>query len=231
MSEAFKIRAVLPLIALWMTILPAAQSAPQTPAGLTVVLLLDFTASVSRVPVLIDQRFAQAFNAFLDGLKPSDRGAVGVIAAETRFSRVSAERRVLAADVRILFQLPDGDRLGPSALWDAIDDAIDIAAADTAGRPAVILMSDGKSTGNVHGLDEVIAHAKRSRVSVNAVLEGPSSTFLARTTEQLDPSELVGRLTDAAGGVRMLDRPSDPRQRNPGPLIASIMERLHSRAQ
>jgi hypothetical protein len=65
---------------------------------------------------------------------------------------------------------------------------------------------------------------------VCAVVEGPASVFLARSTQALDPAELVGRLTDATGGLRLLDRPSDPRLRNPGPLVAQIMDVLHRRA-
>jgi hypothetical protein len=204
---------------------PRAQTT--APAGLTVVLLLDISASVSRVPVVIDQRFAQAFNAFLDGLKPADRAAVGVMTTATHFSRITGDRRTLSADARVLLQVPDGDRLGPSPLWDAIDAAVALVESDRAGRPAVVLVSDGKSSGNVRGLDEVIAHATRSRASINAVLEGPGSAFQARTTDQFDPSDLMGRLTGATGGTRLLDRPPDPRQRNPGPLVTLIMDNLH----
>jgi hypothetical protein len=198
------------------------------PAGLTVVLLLDVTASVSRTPMPIDQRFAQVFNAFLQGLKPADRGAVGVIAGRPRLGPLTADHRELSASVRLLLQVPDADRLGPSPIWDAVDEAVTEAAGDPAGRPAVVLFSDGKSTANVHGLDEVIDRATRLHVSINAVVEGPGSVFMARITEALDPAELIGRLTTATGGRRLFDRPPDPRQRNPGPLVAQLMDGLHA---
>jgi hypothetical protein len=204
------------------------QSRPDVPAGLTVVLLLDVTASVTRMPIPIDPRFAQVFNAFLQGLKPADRGAVGVIAGRPRVGPLTADHRELSASVRRLLQVPDADRLGPSPIWDAIDEAVTEAAGDPSGRPAVVLFSDGKSSGNVHGLDEVIDHSKRLHVSIHAVVEGPGSLFLARSTQALDPAELIGQLTTATGGLRLLDRPADPRQRNPGPLVAQIMDLLHA---
>ena len=76
--------------------------------------------------------------------------------------------------------------------------------------------------------DEVIDHAKRLHVSIHAVVEGPGSLFLARSTQALDPAELIGQLTTATDGLRLLDRPADPRQRNPGPLVAQIMDVLHA---
>ncbi len=206
----------------------AGQDRSTEPAGLTVVLLLDVTASVTRMPMPIDQRFAQVFNAFLQGLKPADRAAVGVIAGRPRLGPLTADRRALSASVRMLLQLPDADRLGPSPIWDAVDEAVTEAAGDPAGRPAVVLFSDGRASANVHGLDEVIDHAKRLHVSIHAVVEGPSSVFMARSTEALDPAELIGQMTTATGGRRLLDRPPDPRQRNPGPMVALIMDDLHA---
>jgi hypothetical protein len=141
--------------------------------------------------------------------------------------RLTADHRELSASVRGLLQIPDAERLGPSPIWDALDEALTEAASDPSGRPAVVLFSDGKSSANVHGLDEVIDHATRLHVSIHAVVEGPGSVFMARSPQALDPADLIGRLTSATGGLRLLDRPPDPRQRNPGPLVAQIMDALH----
>lgn len=203
----------------------AQRSAPE-PAGLTVVLLMDVSASVAHQPLAIDQRFAQVFNAFLQGLKPSDRGAVGVVSGRSRFTHVTGNPRDLSTAVRRLLQVPDSERLGPSPLWDALDEAITLAAADPGGRPAIVLFSDGKSSGNLRGLDEVIDRARRLRVRVSVAVEGADTLFLARTISPLDPADLLERLTEATGGLRLLDRPSDPRLRDPGPLVARIMDAL-----
>ena len=202
---------------------------PSAPAGLTVVLVLDATASVSTLPIPIDQRFAQVFNAFLQGLRPSDRGCVAVLTSHVHFGPITADHRELSASARVLLQIAETDRLGPSPIWDAIDEALGLAGADPSGRPAVVLFSDGKSSGNVHGLDEVIGHAQRLHATISAVVEGPGSVFLARSPQVLDPADLIDRLTSATGGRRLLDRPGDPRQRNPGPMVTLLMDALHSR--
>lgn len=194
-------------------------------SGLTVVLLMDVSASVASLPLQIDQRYAQVYNAFLLGLKPNDRAAVGIIAGRTRFSPMTGNTRELTQNIRALLQVPDADRLGPSPLWDAIDEAMTLAQ-DPAGKPAVVLFSDGKSTGNVKGLDAVIARARQQRVTISAVVEGAGSNFLARTSSALDPADAIERLTQSTGGRRLLDRPGDPRLRNPGPQVALIMDAL-----
>jgi hypothetical protein len=205
-------------------------ASPQAPAGLTVVLLLDVSGSVSHLALPIDSRFAQVFNAFAQGLRPEDRAAVGVVADGVRFGKLTSNVRELAASARDLLQVPDAARLGPSPLWDAIDASITLVSADPAGRPAVVLFSDGKSTGNTHGLDEVTRRAVQLHVAVSAVVEGPSSALLARSLLPLDPADLIDRLAQATGGRRLLDRPTDPRQRNPGPLISIVMDGLHQDA-
>lgn len=219
-------RSVLLAFGFWLLAFVVVRAQQPEPAGLTVVLLMDVSASVGNLPLTIDQRFAQVFNAFLLGLKSSDRAAVGVIAGRTRFTGVTGNQRDLSMAVRRLLQVPDADRLGPSPLWDALDDAITLTN-EPSGRPAVVLFSDGKSSGNTKGLDEVIDRARRQHVSVHVVVEGAGTLFLARTASPLDPADLLERLTTATGGLRLLDRPTDPRLRNPAPLVTRIMEALH----
>ncbi len=202
------------------------QAAPPAAAGLTVALLLDVSASMTHQPLGFDPRYAQVFNAFLEGLKPGDRAAVGVIADRVQLGRVTADRRELSNAVRWLLQVPDAARLGASPLWDALDEVLPLVA-DPARRSAIVLFSDGKASGNHDGLDEVIEHARRLGVSISIVVEGPGSDSLGRTNPGLDPADALEHLAQQTGGRRLLDRPLNPRQRNPGPLIALIMEGLH----
>jgi uncharacterized protein (DUF58 family) len=196
------------------------------PAGLSVMLLMDASASMTRTQLAFDPRYAQVFNAFLLGLRPQDRGAVGLIGSTTHFTAMRGDHRALAADVRALFRLPDSARLGPSPLWDAIDEAIPLVVEPN-GKPAIVIFTDGKSGGNRKGLDEVIDHAKRRGVSVSSVAEGPGSMLQARMPIALDPADALDTLAQATGGRRFVDRPMNPRQRDPGPMISLIMEGLH----
>ncbi len=202
------------------------QSAEAAHSSLTVVLLLDVSASMVRQPLLFDPRYAQVFNAFQQGLVPADRAAVGVVAGQLRLSAITSNPRDLSGAVRSLLQVPDADRLSGSPIWDAIDETLPVAAAPR-GRSAIVLFSDGKSGGNVHGLDDVITRARQLHVSINVVVEGPGSAFLARGDLELDPAAMLDRLAQQTGGRLLLDRPLNPRQRNPGPLVALMMEELH----
>jgi len=197
---------------------PAVSESP-----LTVVLLLDVSASVSRLPMFIETRFVQVFNAFARGLRPGDRAGLGVIGRQFQSSALVSDPRDLPAIARRMLQVPDADRLGPSPIWDAIESAITIVEASN-GRLAVVLFSDGKSTGNVHGLEDVTAHASQARVSINAVIEGDSSQ--GPVPSGLDPAELIGSIVKTTGGRLLIDRPANPRDRNPGPLITQIMDGL-----
>jgi hypothetical protein len=195
-------------------------------AGMTVVLLLDVSASMTTVPLAFDARYAQVFNAFVQGLAPADRAAVGLVSGGVRFSGVTADRRELSAAVRTLM-LPSADaRRGPSPLWDALDQALPLAAAGAGGRAAIVLFTDGKSAGNVKGLDDVIDRARQLGVRISAVVEGPGTALLARSRMTPDPAGPIERLTEATGGTTLLDRPVDPRQRNPGPMVSLLMDRL-----
>ena len=72
------------------------------PAGLSIVLLLDVTASNTRGPLAIDQRLARVLDAFLQGLAPGDRGAVGVVTRRIRISTLMPTIRDLATTARAL---------------------------------------------------------------------------------------------------------------------------------
>jgi Ca-activated chloride channel family protein len=61
-------------------------------------------------------------------------------------------------------------RLGPWPIWDAVDTAVASLEVEP-GRRAVVLLTDGRSTGNVHGLEEVLQRAVRSAVAVSIIGE------------------------------------------------------------
>jgi hypothetical protein len=198
-------------------------SVPAAPS-MTAILLLDVSASVSRVPMMLEPRHVQVFNAFLAGLRAGDLAGVGVIARGFELSAVTADRRELSSAARTLLRVNDVERLGPSPIWDALDGAV-AALAAASGRRAILLFSDGKSSGNVRGLQEVISHARESDVSISAVVEGESSP--GGTPAGLDPADLIATIVKATGGRIALDRPANPRDRNPVPMIAQMLDDLH----
>jgi hypothetical protein len=198
-------------------VLALAADGPRQTSALTAALLLDVSASVSQQPLRIDDRFVRVFNAFVQKLQPGDRAAVGVLTNKLRISPLSSDVRELSGSVRLLLQSPDADRLGPTPIWDALDAAIDVVA-DGGGRPVIILYSDGRSSGNMHGLAEVLAHAKQTGAVISAVIPPPRLP-----PEHLDPADLIEQLTSATGGRRLMEA------RLPGSaaaLVAQIMEQM-----
>lgn len=189
------------------------------------MLLVDVTASMTKTQLAFDARYAQVVNAFLQGLTPNDRAGVGLIADTTRFTEMTVDQRALAASVRALFRVPDSARLGPSPLWDSLDETLD-RVADGNRKPAIIVFSDGKAGGNRKGLDEVIDRAKTLGVAVSSVVEGPGVALMARSPIVLDPADAFERFAQTTGGLRLLDRPMNPRERNPGPMIALLVDGL-----
>ena len=194
------------------------QSPVASPSSVTVVLILDVSWSVSQQALRLDDRFVRIFNAFLQKLQPADRGGVGVLANTLRLGPLTSDPRQLSASVRGLLQVADGDRLGPTPIWDALDEATSYVATDS-GRPAIILYSDGRSTGNRHGLSEVIDHATRAGVIVHVVI--PPQSY---TVDRLNPADLLDRLATATGGRRWME------MRLPGSaaaLVGQAMDVLH----
>jgi hypothetical protein len=206
--------------------LPATARRPAGPADpLSVILLLDASASVSRSPMFLDSRFAEIFNAFLYGLKAGDRSAVGVIAKGARFTPLTSDPREMTTGVRALLRLLDADRLGPSPIWDATDEALTLLEG-TPGHCAIVLFTDGKASGNLHGSSEILAHAKRLGATIDAVIEGGGTRLILQPESALDPAEVVRRVAEGSGGHLWLDRPTNPRERNPAARVTQIMEGL-----
>jgi hypothetical protein len=202
--------------------------APQSQKSLAAILLLDTSASVSRSAMLLDQRFAEVFNAFLGGLEPGDRAAVGIIANQTRFTPLTSDTRELIARVRILLRVQDAERLGPSPIWDATDEALTMLEGDPGPR-AIVLFSDAKASGNRRGSSDILNHAMQAGVVIHAVVEGGGTRLFLQPTTVFDPADIVRRVAEATGGQVWLDRPPNSRDRAPAKWVTQIMQVLRAK--
>jgi hypothetical protein len=125
----------------------------------------------------------------LGKLREGDRVMVGSIARRLRLTRAFAgNARASEAGLLDVLQVPGQDRYGPTPIWDAIHDATTLLAAET-GQKAIILSTDGVSTGNRHGFDDVAERAALSGAAVHVVVEQPGGSL---------------------GMVRMIDRTDNP---------------------
>jgi hypothetical protein len=135
--------------------------------------LSDVRPSGSKPPDSPADLFLQPFRrGVLRLLTPQDRILFGRVAdppelSDDFVSGAEEEER----QIRWLLDPPTVIRYGASPLWDATASTIDALERETGRRRAVLLVTDGLSSGNRLGLDEVIDRAARLNVAVFVIGE------------------------------------------------------------
>ena len=178
-----------------------------TPASgpLSVIVLTDRSRSMR--PHLDD--LDDALEAFASALAPEDRVRAASLAGEISFATAfTTDKKALRSRDRHP-AIPHPRRVaGGSPLWDAIHQSVELLAREP-GRRAVVVFSDGRSTGNWHGLAETAEFAMAHGVSISAVLPDARSDLpqtanvllIVRPTVNLDKlATYTGGLTLSAGG-------------------------------
>jgi VWFA-related protein len=224
----------------------------------TTVALFDVSGSCWIQPAVLRTAVEKRL---IPALGPNDRMRLGVIGAgpSTLAPRFSSDRRDLAASARMLnlppalsFRNPTGPvtkglvgvsggtdelniRPGPSPIWDAVYAAV-AALEPEAGCRAIILVTDGRSTANVRGLDEVIDRAMAAAVSVNIVTEENETLIpLDQTTAaRVRPGTLLEALASSTGGAYLSavdavlsKKGNEPVADTIGAVLESVQRRLH----
>jgi hypothetical protein len=109
---------------------------------------------------------------FLRGLAPSDRVRIGRIAQPPAFSPdFTSDRSAIQEGVRRMLEVPAGDRYSETPIWDALDTAVAALEHESGRRRAILLATDGLSTGNRLGLDTVLDRATRADVAIFVIGE------------------------------------------------------------
>jgi VWFA-related protein len=175
---------------------------------LSTVMLVDVTASMSRLALKDDDGFRRTLEGFVADLHAGDRASLGRVSAESPTSGpVSGDRATLLRDMSDLLNVRDADRLGPSPLWDALAAAIEKLSHE-AGSRAVLLWTDGHSTGNHLGLTDVINRATAAGVSVHLIVQRSAMRRSrgSRGWKNEDFCAPVSSVTDATGGLCLVNR-------------------------
>jgi hypothetical protein len=99
-----------------------------------------------------------------------------------------------------------GDTLnGPSPIWDAVYRGVEVLE-ERPGPRAILMVTDGKSSANVHGFQEALERSKQGGVRINI---GLARTELWRTSRPPmtlnanragDPAERLKKLAEGTGG-------------------------------
>jgi VWFA-related protein len=201
---------------------------------LAVAMLVDVSASMSRVSLTDDDRYRRTLETFIRELRTGDRATLGRISGgSTKTGPLSGESAALFRDVNDVLTVPDSDRFGPSPLWDALDQAAEQVSRETGSRAAV-LWTDGRSTGNHVGLADVIDRATAAGVSIHIIIEDSSSGGLTlRRGQKNEPSPCarVASLTVATGGTCRVNSLEGNGYFNepPIPEVRRLLNALHQR--
>jgi hypothetical protein len=102
-------------------------------------------------------------------LRPGDRLRLSTVGGRAFSTPFRAEVPDLKRDVRRALDQGDDDGYGATPLWDALHDAITVLAREPEPR-AILLLSDGRATGNRHGLVEIADYAMAHHVLVHVIV-------------------------------------------------------------
>jgi hypothetical protein len=199
---------------------------PSTAGSSSIALLFDLSYSVTSERIDPGGPYVKAIHAVTTQFQPGDSAIVGVTTSRVTFGPASRTSETdLIADWRRLLAFPASERFGPSPLFDALDAAVS-RVRSLPGKKAVVLLTDGRPTGNVLGAQQVGARAVDASVSLNVIVDETPWVQDANDHLEIDRCQVFAAMTRATGGICVL---------NPHPTSApvkqleQILEQLRNR--
>lgn len=164
----------------------------------SVVLLLDVTRSNAWRARPLDQQLGD----FAAALDPNDHLMLATIGPSIALSPFQPATHDIRADVRRA--VDEGLQRGVhnSPIWDAAYRAITVLAAQPPPR-MILLLSDGRATGNRYGLIEIADFAMANGITINILLRHTAAT-IRQTTDTavlVQPGVPLEALATYTGGV------------------------------
>jgi Ca-activated chloride channel family protein len=208
--------------------------AAAAPLPIDTLLLADLTSSVTgRLRGVWAMPWPEAFSLAVDRLitdvRREDRARImAMIGPRFVTSPLwSGDRATLQRALRV-FAIPDGP-VEPSPLWDAVDEALTLFPAD-ARRRAIVLVTDGRATGNRAPLAEVTERAMLAGIAVSIVELTPPTRSLGvpHSERSPGPTALLERLTTASGGVHRLVSPDARGNHNTRTAVGQILDLMRT---
>ena len=208
--------------------------AAAAPLPIDTLLVADLTSSVTgRLRGVWATPWPDAFSLAADRLitdvRTEDRARVmGMIGPRFVASPAwSGDRPTLQRALRV-FAIPDGP-VEPSPLWDAVDEALTLFPPE-ARRRAIVVVTDGRATGNRAPLAEVAERAMLAGIAVSIVELTPPTRSLAvpHSERAPGPTALLERLTAASGGVHRLVTPDARGNHNTRTAIGQILDLMRT---
>ena len=206
------------------------------PSPAAVVLLLDTSASMDgRVGAGISPvGLAAALHAWPVADEVSgDRWQVGRISRGGLPSAAFVSGLDAIRDaIRAALDVPAVDRFGPSPVWDLIDAAV-TALESISGKRGMVVVTDGRATGNRLGVRDAIRHAILAGVPVNVVSEARDDAMGldGRRVLIVRPELALQLLTEQTGGSYVrgfaVEDPSVPSAPEFDSLLSRVVTELH----
>ncbi|HJR61439.1 MAG TPA: VWA domain-containing protein [Vicinamibacterales bacterium] len=161
--------------------------------AMSVVVLLD----TSRTVPWSTQTLPRHLGQFAAALPPDDRLMLATVGGRSTALPFQPAKHDLQSAIRQALNHEEG--YGNTPIWDALHDAVTLLAREPPPR-AVLLLTDGRATGNRYGLAESADHAMANDVSVTVVakhigrqiLQGEKTAVLVQPWA---PLEAVTRYT------------------------------------
>ena len=218
-------------------------SVTPAPADLSVILIVDATSSQPLRRYEINNAMA---NYWFPNLRPGDRVRIGTLGTPLTLSPLlPVDLSSALGFVRPLIERATAE---PSPLWDATKVAIE-SLKGMAGAKLVVLLSDGRSTANRFGLDDVAESAFANDVAISSVSEGGERILLQAgeiAADRVRSDASLQWLADQTGGLFLADGVArrtmtvrkDPfayvrelvqTPNQPGPLLAKILTAFRHR--
>jgi len=194
---------------------------------LSLVLLFDTSASVNDVISRGGVR-SSVEKWFLPRLAPGDRVHVGSFARQIAIAPpLAGNAKELQAVLRKALDPREADTFGPSPVWDAVAAAVE-SVARTEGRRAVLLLTDGRATGNRLSMEDAAALAVAAGVVVSVVGKDWEMTIQQdpKTGVRVRPGVALERIAGITGGLYLRDGAIPA---VPGEVLARLLAELRGR--
>jgi VWFA-related protein len=199
------------------------------PQPIRLIVLVDISGSMAgNVPLV-----RAAASELLRRLRPDDLARIGMFGDRITLDPPEFTRDEAALLAALPLDVPPNGR---TPLWQAVDQAMG-EFADEAGRPVILVLSDGKDTGPITGRRyltsiEIGERAERENVMIYGVgvqsrsgrpmMPGPGANLGAMIADTF-PDPALGRVALDSGGGYFELRGRD----NLGPTFARVADELH----
>jgi len=174
-------------------------------AAASVVVMFDITSS-SPWPGLKPDH--QSINdLLLAQFRATDRVRIASFGRRITMSpEFTTDRTVARRFLKEVLALPEVERSGPSPIWDAVDAALTTLEPEQ-GRRALILITDGKATGNYKDRSDVERRSAVLGIPVSTIAVGPGAYPVKQTGDEtavVRPGLALEHLAATTGGLAVV---------------------------